>query len=230
MGLVLRSLAYHFGFYFGTFCLAILGLPAMAGPPAWSRWMGTVWGRFVIGWARLTVGIRYRLVGAFPPGPIIIAAKHQSAFETFLLPAHLPDALFVLKRELLRAPVVGWYLRRAGQIALDRSGGGSAMRQLLQEAEGIVSQGLSLIIFPEGTRVAAGETAEIQPGVTALYRRLGVPVVPVSLDSGQYWPRKSFLRRPGTITVRVHAPIEPGLGRPAFEAALARAINTEVGS
>jgi 1-acyl-sn-glycerol-3-phosphate acyltransferase len=221
---ILRALAFHTGFFLGTALLAIAGLPSLLGPPRWARWMGSVWGRFVLAWARWTVGITYRIEGRFPPGPIIIAAKHQSAFETYLFPILLPDAVFVLKQELLRAPLVGWYLRRSGQIALDRKAGAAAVRKLLSQARQRVENGRSLIIFPEGTRVAPGTVAPLQPGVRALYNALDIPIVPVSLDSGHYWPRNSFLRRSGCVRLVIHPPIPRGLTRPAFEQALTAAI------
>ena len=173
---------------------------------------------------RVIVGMDYRLEGALPPGPVLIAAKHQSAFETFLFPAIRPDVVFVIKRELLRAPVVGWYLSRAGQIAIDRTANAAALRQMLSEAKARVDDGLTLIIFPEGTRVAAGESAPVRPGVSALYSQLGLPVVPVSLDSGLYWPRKSFLRKAGTVRICIGAPIAPGLKRREFERVLGEAL------
>ncbi len=216
----IRALAFHTGFFLGTALLAIAGLPTLLGPPSWAQWMGSTWGRFVLMWARLTVGITYRIEGTLPSTPAIIACKHQSAFETYLFPTILPNAVFVLKQELLRAPLVGWYLTRSGQIAIDRSAGASAVRKLLAEARNRVQDGHSLIIFPEGTRVAPGANAPLQPGVRALYGTLGLPVVPISLNSGLYWPRNSFLRRPGCVRIVVHPPIPAGLSRQDFDQAL----------
>lgn len=224
MIVLLRSLAFQLGFVLVTVVIGIGGLPALAGPQAWARAAGTFWGRCVLVWARWTVGITWRVEGEFPPGPVIIASKHQSAFETFLYPTLCPDSVFVLKRELLWVPLVGWYLKRSGQIAVDRQGGGSAMRRMLAAARKQVEAGLSLIIFPEGTRVAPGRSAPLQPGVRALYSTLKLPVVPVSLDSGHYWPRNSFLRRSGCIRIVIQPPIPPGLDRAAFDAALQSAL------
>jgi 1-acyl-sn-glycerol-3-phosphate acyltransferase len=217
---ILRALAFHTGFFLGTAVLAIAGLPTLLAPPRWARWMGSIWGRFVLTWARLTTGITYRIEGTLPTSPVIFACKHQSAFETYLFPMICPNALFVLKQELLRVPLVGWYLNRSGQIAIDRKAGASAIRKLLVEARSRVRDGHSLTIFPEGTRVAPGASVPLQPGVRALYGSLGLPVVPVSLNSGVYWPRNSFLRRPGCVRVIIHPPIPPGLSRSDFEKAL----------
>ncbi len=219
-----RSLCFHICFYAVTAVVAVGGLPLLLGPRHWSRRVGTIWSRAVLWLCRVIVGLDYRLTGELPPGPVLIAAKHQSAFETFLFPAIRPDAVFVVKHELLRVPVVGWYLSRAGQIAINRSANAAALRKMLAEARARVAEGLSLIIFPEGTRVAVGQSAPIRPGVTAIYKQLGLPVVPVTLDSGRYWGRNSFLRYPGTIRVHFGPPIEPGLNRRAFQQRLEAAL------
>ena len=223
--LAVRSFCYHACFLCLTVVMAIAGLPLLAGPGRWSRWMGTTWSRGVLWLSRVIVGMDYRLEGKLPDGPVLIAAKHQSAFETYLFPAIRPVAVFVIKKELLRLPLLGWYLTRAGQIAIDRSANTSALRQMLTQAKQRTGQGLSLIIFPEGTRVAVGQSAPIRPGVSALYTQLDVPVVPVALDSGKYWARNSFLRRPGTIHVRFGEPIQPGLRRREFEQRLGEGLN-----
>lgn len=228
--LAIRSFCYHLCFFAATAVLAVVGLPLLAGPRRWSRGMGTAWGRTVLWLNRVIIGLDYRIEGELPPGPVLIAAKHQSAFETFLFPALGGGAVFVLKQELLRVPLVGWYLTRAGQIAIDRAANAAALRQMLAAAKERVGEGLSLIIFPEGTRVAYGQSAPILPGVSALYLHLGLPAVPVTLDSGLYWPRKSFLRRPGTINIRFGTPIEAGLKRREFEERLAAALAQPAGT
>jgi 1-acyl-sn-glycerol-3-phosphate acyltransferase len=222
---LLRSLCFHAAFFVVTVFMAFVALPALAGPPSWSRKLGWVWSRAVLWLNRWLVGLDYRLEGDLPSGPTIIASKHQSAFETFLFPALCADSTFVIKKELLRVPLVGWYLARAGQIAVDRSAGGKAVRHMLSLAKARTDQGLRLVIFPEGTRVAPGESAPLRPGISALYSYVGLPVVPVTLDSGTYWPRNSLVRKPGTITVRFGTAIQPGLKRHAFEAALAEALS-----
>lgn len=224
MSVMLRSLAFHAGFILLTTAMGIGALPALLGPPAWSRGVGSVWSRCVLAWSRWTVGITWRIEGQLPPGPVIIAAKHQSAFETFLFPAIRPDAVFVLKRELLRVPLVGWYLRRSGQIAIDRQAGAKALRLMLDTARERLADGLSVIIFPEGTRVAPGTSRPLHPGVRALYKAVDVPIVPVTLDSGHFWPRNSFLRRAGCVRIVVRPPLPAGLGRAEFDAALKAAL------
>ena len=225
MILGLRSLAFHLAFFTTSLFMGILGLPALAGPRHWSQAVGTVWSRIVLWLARCLVGIDYRLEGTLPDGPILIASKHQSAFETLLFPAIRPDAVFVLKKELLHVPLVGWYLARSRQIAIDRAASASALRRMLTAARQRAAEGLSIVIFPEGTRVPVGVRAPFRPGVAALYGHLSLPVVPVTLDSGRYWARRSFLLRPGTIRVRFAAPIPPGLKRREFEEKLKEALS-----
>jgi 1-acyl-sn-glycerol-3-phosphate acyltransferase len=222
--LVLRSALFHVAFYLVTAVVAIGALPLLAGPPRWARAVGSVWSRIVLWLTQHIVGLSYAIEGSLPAGPVVIAAKHQSAFETYLFPALRPETIFVIKRELLRAPLVGLYLSRAGQIAIDRTASASAIRYMVGVAKERLAEGLSIVIFPEGTRVAVGATAPILPGVSALYGQLRLGVVPVTLDSGLYWPRLSFIRRPGTIRVRVGETIPPGLNRRAFEEALRAAL------
>jgi 1-acyl-sn-glycerol-3-phosphate acyltransferase len=130
------------------------------------------------------------------------------------------DAAIVLKRELVFIPIVGWAMARAGNITVARGDGARALRGLVRQAQARVRAGRSILIFPEGTRVAVGAEIPYQVGVAALYRQLGVPVVPVALNSGLFWGRRKFVKRPGVVTVEVLPPIPPGLGREAFMATL----------
>jgi 1-acyl-sn-glycerol-3-phosphate acyltransferase len=164
------------------------------------------------------VGLRFRVEGLahLPEEPCIIASKHQSSFETLLFHTIRPDIAIALKEELIRIPLFGWYLKAAQNIAIDRGGAAKAMRSLIKGAETAVDNGLSILIFPEGNRRPVGAAPDYKPGVAALYKALDVPVVPVALDSGHFWPRRSFLKHPGTITVRFLEPIPPGLDRQGF--------------
>ena len=156
----------------------------------------------------------------------IVASKHQSAWDTMIFYLIAPQPSYVLKRELLRIPLFGWALRRHATIAIDRQGGAATMRHLLRAAERAIASGRQVIIFPEGTRVAPGETREYHPGVAALYTHLKCPVVPVALNSGVFWGRRSFIKRPGRIVVEILPPIAPGLSRQDFTALLERRIET----
>jgi 1-acyl-sn-glycerol-3-phosphate acyltransferase len=139
--------------------------------------------------------------------------KHQSAWDTLILPVVLHDPAIVLKRELLWVPIYGWYAARAGSIAIDRGGRAAALRRMVARARASVAEGRPVVIFPEGTRTAPGRHLPYQPGVAALYQALGLPLVPAAVNSGLFWGRRSFLKRPGRITLAFLDPIPPGLPR-----------------
>jgi 1-acyl-sn-glycerol-3-phosphate acyltransferase len=146
-------------------------------------------------------------------------------FETVEVLAILDDPAVVLKRELADLPLWGRAARRYGVIPVDREGGAAALRRMLKAANDAVAAGRAIVIFPEGTRVLPGEQPPLQPGFAGLYRSLGVPVVPVALNSGRLWPRRSFVKRPGVVTMRFGEPIPPGLPRGDIEARVHAAIN-----
>jgi 1-acyl-sn-glycerol-3-phosphate acyltransferase len=214
----LRSLFFNVGWYAGSAVIAILGAPILLLPRravvAWSRF----WIRFVLWWLRLTVGLTHRVSGRenLPPGPCIIASKHQSSWETMAYTVLFDDAAIVLKRELVWIPIVGWAMARAGNITVARGDGSRALRGLVRQAQARIEAGRSILIFPEGTRVAVGAERPYQVGVAALYRQLDVPVVPVALNSGLFWPRRKFVKRPGAVSMEILQPIPPGLKRDEF--------------
>jgi 1-acyl-sn-glycerol-3-phosphate acyltransferase len=214
----LRSLFFNVGWYAGSAVIAILGAPILLLPRravvAWSRF----WIRFVLWWLRLTVGLTHRVSGRenLPPGPCIIASKHQSSWETMAYTVLFDDAAIVLKRELVWIPIVGWAMARAGNITVARGDGSRALRGLVRQAQARIEAGRSILIFPEGTRVAVGAERPYQVGVAALYRQLDVPVVPVALNSGLFWPRRKFVKRPGAVSMEILPPIPPGLKRDEF--------------
>ena len=152
---------------------------------------------------RLTLGLNYNITlkSKLPQETSIYASKHQSAWETIALWVLVPNALFVMKKELYLLPVIGWWIKRAGTIAVDRNAGSSAMKKLIKDAKAKMDEGYNIIIFPEGTRMNPGETKEYMPGVVALAKFLKCPIVPIALNSGIYWPRNSFRKHGGTIEV-----------------------------
>ena len=152
--------------------------------------------------------------------------KHQSAWETFATPVLFDDAASVIKRELAWVPFYGWYTMKAGSIAIDRGAGARALRRMLAAAARAKAQGRSIAIFPEGTRGAVGETRPYLPGVAALYQYLDLPLVPVALNSGLFWKRRGFLRRPGTVLIEILPAIPPGLERHAMMEKLRTEIET----
>jgi len=152
--------------------------------------------------------------------------KHQSAWDTLILHAVFGDFAAVVKRELLLVPFYGWYAARAGSIAIDRKAGASALRRMVAAARPVATQGRPIVIFPEGTRVAPGARLPYQPGVAALYQALALPLVPAAVDSGYFWERRSFVKRPGRIVLEFLDPIPPGWPRRRVMAELERRIET----
>ena len=214
----LRSLAFNAGWYLGTAVIAIAGLPFLLAPRRWVIAWARLWIVFVCGGCASPAGspIASSAVENLPAGPAIIACKHQSSWETLAFTLLFDDIAIVLKRELLFIPVVGWAMARAGNIAVARGDGTSALRGLVKQARAVIAEGRSIVIFPEGTRVAPGDRRPYQVGTAALYRQLGVPVVPVALNSGLFWGRRQWIKRPGVLTLEILPPIAPGLSREAF--------------
>ena len=181
-------------------------------------------------WAGLTVaglrtlcGVRIVVTGAehLPMvGPVLIASQHQSAFDTLVWMNLVPRPAYVMKRELTRIPLVGPMLLLAGMIPLERGGGAASLRQLLREVDRAIADGRQVVIFPEGTRVAAGQEVALQAGIAALAAHTALPVLPVATNSGRCWSRQAFLKRPGTIHIDIAAPIPAGLRRGPLLAAI----------
>ena len=225
MPAALRSIAFVIIFYGLTVPVVLLAFPvaAFGRRPLLSYVRG--WTRLHAWCCRWILGIRRRVEGEVPQGPVLIAAKHQAMFEAIDLICVLGTPAVVMKRQLADIPLWGWLARRYGAIAIDRSGGATALRTMMREAEAAMAEGRSLLIFPEGTRVLPGEQPPLQPGFAGLYRRFGLPVVPVALDSGRLWPRHSRVRRKGIVTMRFGAEIPPGLPRRDVELRVHEAIN-----
>ncbi|KAA5604496.1 1-acyl-sn-glycerol-3-phosphate acyltransferase [Roseospira marina] len=220
---VMRSLVFNIFYVTWTLILGILYLPLLAGPRRPIQRGCRFWLAGLRAMAQRIAGVRCRIEGLenLPKGPLIVAAKHQSAYDTFLFHSLLDDPVYVLKRELFRIPLVGWYMQVAGMVGIDRSAGAQALRGMMKGCGDALAEGRQIVIFPEGTRVSPGESRPYHPGVAALYTRFpDVPVVPVALNSGLLWGRKAFWKEPGTITVRVLPPVPAGLDRKAFLATL----------
>jgi 1-acyl-sn-glycerol-3-phosphate acyltransferase len=214
----LRSFLFNVLFALWTTLIFVLSLPTLVLPRGAVWWMGGLWVRGALLLLRAIVGLGHRVRGAETrvTGPAIYAAKHQSAWDTLVFPLLLDKPAYVLKQELIRVPLFGSYLKQCGMIPVDREGGGSALKQLLRAARTAVAQGHSILIYPEGTRTPPGERRPFHPGVAALYGDLGVPVVPVALNSGLFWGRRAFHKKPGIITIEFLPPIAPGLPRREF--------------
>jgi 1-acyl-sn-glycerol-3-phosphate acyltransferase len=225
--LILRSLAFNLLFYLNLILHVIAAVPTYALPRRAFMAVAKSWGRTTN--ALLCVaGIRIDLRGLekIPPGALLVAAKHQSVWETAALLPLFDDPAYVFKRELQWIPVFGWYAIKSRMIPVDRNARGGAVVGMIARAREEFSRGRQIIIFPEGTRTAPGAAPDYKGGVTRLYAAAGVPCLPIALNSGLFWPRRKFLRYPGTIVLEVLDPIPPGLSPTAFSARLQRDIET----
>jgi 1-acyl-sn-glycerol-3-phosphate acyltransferase len=222
---LVRSALFALVFYAGTILYVSVGVLLLPFGPRPAQVVATEWSRFHRVCARAILGIRTRIEGEVPHGAVLVAAKHQSMYETLELVVILDTPSIVMKRELARIPFWGWLTQAYGMIAIDRSGGAAALRALIKAGDRTRADGRPVVIFAEGTRVAPGDTPELQSGFAGLYRALALPVVPVALDSGRLWPRRSFVKRPGIVTMRFGEPIPAGLKRAEIEARVHAAIN-----
>lgn len=220
--ITLRAFLFNVFFIGWTAILAIVFLLLLPFP--WRVLSGAVawWARTVLSVLRWTIGLDYVVRGRehLPAGPAIVAAKHESAWDTIVINVLLDHPSVVLKKELFWLPVWGWLAWRCGMIAVDRSAGASALKRMVRAAKAQADAGRKLVIFPQGTRTPPGARRPYYPGVAALYDKLDLPVVPMALNSGLFWGRRAFTKRPGTITVEFLEPIPPGMRRQAFMALL----------
>jgi|SRR5579884_2051164 1-acyl-sn-glycerol-3-phosphate acyltransferase len=214
---LVRSLVFNALFYLNTLFWLLVALPTFVMPYRAVIRVAQMWGRVNLILLRIA-GIRYEVRGRdkIPRGALIVAAKHQSAWETFALLPLFDDPLFILKRELQWIPVFGWLLIKGRMVPVDRGGGSQALAAMTERARKELADGRQLIIFPEGTRRAAGAEPRYKYGVAHLYAAEGVPCLPVALNSGVFWPRRSLRLRPGTVVVEILDPIAPGLDKDAF--------------
>jgi 1-acyl-sn-glycerol-3-phosphate acyltransferase len=226
--LQLRSFLFNVAFFLNTFVWMIVLLPLFAAPHKTFMHGPKIWARVTLWLLRVIAGtkVEYRGRERIPPGGLLVAAKHQSAWETFALIPLFEDPTFILKRELMWIPIFGWYLMKARCVPIDRRAGSQALTLMNQRAREEVQAGRQILIFPEGTRKAPGARPAYKYGVAHLYENLGVPCLPIALNSGLYWPRRSFLRRPGTIRAEILEPIAPGMPRDAFFPLLQSEVET----
>lgn len=225
----LRSLLFNIAFYGWTAAVLILGLPILLFGYRTTYAFGQMWVRVSLWFLKIFVGLDHQAIGLEHRDgqrQAIYAIKHQSAWDTLAFALYLNLPAYVLKRELLYLPLFGIYLLRAGMIPVDRQGRASALKRMLAAARQRRQQGRDLLIFPEGTRVPVGEHRPYHPGVAALYGHLDLPVVPVALNSGLFWGRRAFNKKPGRITVEFLPAIEPGLSRKVFMAELEQRLES----
>jgi 1-acyl-sn-glycerol-3-phosphate acyltransferase len=220
---LVRAGLYALVFYPATLLFVLACFAASLFGSAHLREVVRAWAGFHHEFVKL-LGTRLEVQGSIPPGPCLIAVKHQSMYETLEMMRLARTPIVVLKRELNDMPLFGWATRRYGVIPVDRTAGPKALREMLARGKEALAERRPVIIYPEGTRVRPGETPPLQAGFAGLYRALGLPVVPVALDSGKLWGR-NLPRKSGTIHVLVGEPIPPGLKRDEIEARVHSAIN-----
>ena len=220
----LRSALFALLFYPGTLLYVLAILAAVPVGERVVQRRVRAWALFHYWLVRHVLGIRFDWQGTIPDGPFLIAVKHQAMIEAVDTLRFARSPVVVMKRELSQMPLWGKAARAYGVIGVDRDAGASALRDMMVEAKKAAAGGRPVIIFPEGTRVAVGQSPPLRPGFAGLYRVLGLPVVPVALDSGRLWPR-GFVKQAGTIHVRVGETIPPGLKRDDIEARVHAAIN-----
>lgn len=211
--------------------MAVMGIacaPTLLMPRAAARACLRAYLLLVFGGLQLICGVRYQVKGRehVPEGGVLVASKHQSMFETLAFWRILPDPAIILKKELAFLPVFGWYALKLRNIAVDRSAGSNALRAMLKAARERAGAGRQVVIFPQGTRVSPGAEESYKPGVAGLYAAMKAPCTPVALNSGLFWPKRGFMRRPGVITIEFLPAIPPGLPRDAFMQELERRIET----
>ena len=221
---LIRSALFMAFFLFVTALMAILFLPLLAAPRKATVWMARGWARATLWGLKSLAGLDWHQIGDAPRGGVLVASKHMSMWDTLALYLALQDPAIVLKRELLRIPFYGWYVWKAAAISIDRGAGADALRHMVHASEKVLREGRPILIFPEGTRKNPGAAPDYKPGVAGLYGQLGVPCVPVALNSGRHW--RGFWKYPGTITLEFLPPIPPGLKRRDFMAALEERIET----
>lgn len=224
----LRSVLYGLWYYGVTAILAILYVPLLALPRGAIREGIRLWARLLIWGMRVIGGVRLEVRGLerLPPGAALIAAKHQSMFDVIPAFALMPDALFVMKSELMRIPLFGWHNLKHGTIVVDRAGQANAMRKLIADARDRFREPRQLLIFPEGTRRPPGAPAAYKPGVAGMYRDLNVPCVPIATNTGLHIDTQGVAKSPGTVVYEILEPIPAGLKRADFMRVLEERIET----
>jgi len=219
-----RSTLWFVYFLAVSVAMHIAALPTLVLPRRAIVRTSQAWSRVLLWGLKRIAGLDYEVRGEIPRGAVLVAAKHMSMWDTIALYLLLDDTVIVLKRELLAIPFYGWYLKKAGMIAIDRAAAGNALRRMAAQGREVAAQGRSIVIFPEGTRKKPGAAPDYKPGVAGLYTQLALPCVPVALNSGQFW--SGFARRPGRIVIEFLPPIPAGLKRADFMRELQTRIET----
>lgn len=220
----LRSIAFVVTFILWTLFIGVLYLPTLILPRRVCIICARFWLDVTFWLMRVLCGLRYEIRGPIPDGPFLVASKHQSTLETFIFRRDVDDMAVILKRQLLLIPIFGWYLWKTGVIAINRSAGTAALKEMNEGAIKASADGRPIFIFPEGTRRHPDASGDYKGGITYLYSALKVPCVPVALNTGLFWARGSILKKPGVAVIEFLEPIPPGLGRKEFMAELEKRL------
>jgi 1-acyl-sn-glycerol-3-phosphate acyltransferase len=223
-----RATVFNVLFYAWILLLGVVAGFLLLLPRRFSVPVGKIWARVVGLLLRWTVGLTYEVRGIEnrPVGAVLVASKHQSAWETIIFLDLLRDPAYIIKQELFALPVYGWFSRKLGMIGIDRKGGGATLKTMTKLAKAALAAGRPVVIFPEGTRMPPGVTGTFLPGIFSIYRQCDVPVVPVALNSGHFWGRNAFVKRPGVIVLEYLPAIPTGLDRKQFMSLLEERIET----
>ena len=218
--LVIRSLIFNALFVFWTVFLCTFLQPLTWIGNKQASFAGRAWAWGIIWMLRVICGITHKVEGMenIPSGPCVVASKHQSAWDTMIFFSVIKHPVFVMKKELLKIPLFGSFMAQMGMIPVNREGGASALKSMLVEVRKRMANGMSLIVFPEGTRTEVGQIAKYHPGIASIYQdpEIDVLFVPVALDSGKCWSKSSFIKKPGVITIKFLKPIKKGMDRREF--------------
>jgi 1-acyl-sn-glycerol-3-phosphate acyltransferase len=226
--IALRSGLFNVVFYLNLTLFLLIGSPLLLGPRLWAIRALQLWAKTSIWWLKILCNVKMEARGLehIPAGATLIAGKHHSFWETFAILPLLDDPCMVLKRELTFIPLFGWFALKFQMIAVERSAGSAALRNLVKRGKQEVARSRQIVIMPEGTRKGPDDPPDYKPGAAALYSQLGVPCVPFGLNAGLFWPRRKFFRIPGTIVIEFLPAIPPGLKRVEFQLRLEVAIET----
>ena len=213
-----RSIIFYLLLYMWTLTLGVLALPYLLLPSSYVRSLANLWISGILELLKLTCGITYEIknIENIPDRAVIVASKHQSAFETLLLFRLVKNSIFIHKRELFLIPIFGLYLKKSNMISINRNEGAKAIRKMLIEVKQNILNGYSIIIFPEGTRKKPGDPPDYKTGIAGIYKESEAEVLPVAVNSGNYWPKHTFIKKPGKIIIKFLKPIPSKLEKSEF--------------
>ncbi|HEY5338149.1 MAG TPA: lysophospholipid acyltransferase family protein [Rhizomicrobium sp.] len=224
---ILRSILFFVWFAVTSAIIAVGGVWVLLLPRRATEVLSKSWSRTTLFGLKYIADLDYEVRGTIPRSGVLIASKHMSMWDTVVLYLLLDDACAVLKRGLQYIPFYGWYIWKAGSIAIDRDGKASALKKMVAQAKAALAERRPILIFPEGTRIIPGTPPDYKPGVAALYTQLGVDCVPVALNSALFWSGPGgFIKQPGRVVIEFLPPIAPGLKRAAFMEQLQTRIET----